>query len=459
MSEIKILILEDEVKLRKAIALNLEYNGFSVHEAESGIEALKIMGDHDIEFLLCDLRLPGELDGFEVLAKTKRAYPHIPVIIMTAFGGVEEAVKAMKLGANDYLSKPFEFDELLLKIKKTGEQMKIIRENVKLRKLIKEQHSFDNIIGQSKKMQEVFDKIRLIAPHDTSVLITGSSGTGKELVAKSIHFNSPRYDNNFHAINCAALPKDLMESELFGHVKGAFTGATRTHKGLFLEASKGSLFLDEVGELPLDVQAKFLRVLEEQKVRPIGSSDLYDVDVRIITATSKNLEAEASSGNFREDLFYRLNVVQINLPDLSERIEDIPLLIDHFTKMFGEKLGRQVILSEGIKRQLMTKKWKGNVREFANFIERLILLSKEDFIESMEFFDTNGPLESIKISIPEKLTSLKEVKNEIEKITEVEMIKKAIALTEGNHTKAAKILGISHRSLLYKLKEHKEMLN
>ena len=459
MAKANILILEDELKLRQAIALNLKREDYVSFQAESGKEALEILLHEDINFLLCDLRLPGEMDGMEVLKTVKAKYPEIPVIIMTAFGGVEEAVKAMKLGAYDYLPKPFEMDELILKLYKASDQIKLIRENIKLKELVKEQHSFDNIIGKSEKMQEVFNKIRLIAPHDTTVLITGNSGTGKELVAKAIHFNSNRCEKDFFAINCAALPKELMESELFGHTKGAFTGATKSHKGLFLEASGGSLFLDEIGELPLDVQAKFLRILEEKKVRQVGGSELFDVDVRIITATSKNLENEVEAGNFREDLFYRLNVVQISLPELSERIEDIPLLVDHFIALFNKKLHKNLELSNKAKNQLMQKKWKGNVRELANFIERIILFSEDDLIDNIDFLNKESTTDAISLTIPEKFTSLKEVKNKVEKIAEIEMIKRAIASCNGNHTKAAKLLGISHRSLLYKLKEYQDSLN
>jgi len=458
MPKANILILEDEKKLRQALVINLRNEGFGAFEAENGMEALKIMEEKEVNYLLCDLRLPGELNGLDVLKEVKSRFPDVPVIIMTAFGGVEEAVEAMKLGAHDFISKPFEMDELILKLQKADEQIKLIKENTRLKELIQEKHSFDNIIGKSEKMQEVFNKIRLIAPHDTTVLITGDSGTGKELVAKSIHFNSPRARKGFFAINCAALPKELIESELFGHVKGAFTGAAKSYKGLFLEASGGTLFLDEVGELPLDVQAKFLRVLEEKKVRQVGGSESFDTDVRIIAATSKNLQKEVNSNNFREDLFYRLNVVQIYLPDLSQRLEDIPLLVDHFVSLYNEKLQRNAKLTEHAKKQLMTKKWKGNVRELSNFIERLILLSQDDLIEDVDFASPEQSPDSIRLTIPERFTSLKEVKNEIEKITEIEMIKRAIILTGGNHTKAAKLLGISHRSLLYKLKEYRNML-
>ncbi|MBU1627088.1 sigma-54 dependent transcriptional regulator, partial [bacterium] len=413
MAHSYILILEDEKKLRQVISLNLRREGFEVLEAETGNQALDILNDRNIDYLLCDLRLPGEMDGLEVLEKTRALYPNIPVIIMTAFGGIDEAVKAMKLGAHDYLPKPFEINELILKLRKAKEQIELIKENIRLKELVKEKHSFDNIIGKSEIMQDVFNKIRLIAPHDTTVLITGSSGTGKELVAKAIHFNSQRSNKGFYAINCAALPKELMESELFGHVKGAFTGATKSHNGLFLEASGGSLFLDEIGELPLDVQAKFLRVIEEKKVRQVGGTESFDVDVRFIAATSKNLSDEVEGKNFREDLFYRLNVVQIRLPDLSERIEDIPLLVDYFVGFFNKKLKRTVRLSQETNNQLMRKRWKGNVRELANFIERLILLSHDDLIESVDFFSpSETSMEPIKLDIPDRFISLKEVKKE-----------------------------------------------
>ena len=458
MIEGNILILEDEIKLRNAIALNLKRQGFAVFEAEDGPEALGFLKEKEVDYLLCDLRLPGEMDGMEVLEEARKLYPDIPVIIMTAFGGVEDAVKAMKLGAYDYIPKPFEMEELILKLGKANEKKELIKENTRLKELVLEKHSFGNIIGKSHEMLGVFEKIKLIAPHDTTVLLTGNSGTGKELVAKAIHYNSHRNRKGFYAINCAALPKELMESELFGHARGAFTGATKAYKGLFREASGGTLFLDEIGELPLDVQAKFLRVIEERKVRQVGGAESLNVDVRIITATGKNLAIEVENKNFREDLFYRLNVVQINMPDLSERIEDIPLLVDHFVTIYNRKLGRNLKLGKHAINQLMTRKWKGNVRELSNFIERLILLSKEDLIESVDLFTPDEPTDSLNLSIPGRFTSLKEVKSEVEKITEIEMIKRAIILTEGNHTKAAKLLGISHRSFLYKLKEYKEEL-
>jgi two-component system response regulator AtoC len=359
----------------------------------------------------------------------------------------------MKLGAYDYISKPFKPDEIILTLRKAQEREQLRRENQLLRKEVAKEYSFENIVSKNEEMQKIFDVIKKIAPYKSTVLITGESGTGKELIARALHYNSERSQNPFLPINCGAIPENLLESELFGHAKGAFTDAIRTKKGLFEEADGGTLLLDEIGELPGQLQVKLLRVLQEGEVRRIGESKSIQVDVRIVSATVKDLVKEVNEGRFREDLFYRLNVLPIHIPPLRERKEDIPLLIHHFIKKYNEVMNKNVAgVDQKALEALMNYKWYGNVRELENTIERAIVLTDKDHIEvenlPVEVQDFKGELQFEVFSDEE--CSIKKAS----KTLEINLIKKALRKTKGNHTHAARLLEISHRALLYKIKEY-----
>jgi two-component system response regulator AtoC len=371
---------------------------------------------------------------------------------MSAYGTIDDAIEAMKMGAYDYVSKPFKPDEILLALKKAEERERLRRENLQLRKEIKKEYSFENIIAKSAEMHRIFEAVRKVADYRTTVLITGESGTGKELIAKAIHFHSDRGAGPFVAINCGAIPDNLLESELFGHVKGAFTDATRNKKGLFEEADGGTLLLDEIGELPKFLQVKILRVLQDSEIRRVGDTKTNKVDVRIIAATVKDLAREVSKNAFREDLYYRLNVIPIHLPPLRDRREDIPLLVQHFIKKCNEQLETRIqgIASEAIS-ALMDYAWLGNVRELENTIERAMVLSDTDHIRLDQLPDRI--LEGNRTGSQdagEKDLSIKKAARRIER----DLIAKALERTQGNRTHAARLLEISHRTLLYKIEEY-----
>jgi two-component system response regulator AtoC len=372
---------------------------------------------------------------------------------MSAYGTVDIAIEAIKLGAYDYISKPFKPDEVILTLKKAEERELLRRENELLRKEVKKEYSFENIISKNKQMQKIFEVITKVAQYKSTILITGESGTGKELVARALHYNSDRAQNAFVAVNCGAIPENLLESELFGHAKGAFTDAIRTKKGLFEEADGGTLFLDEIGELPPQLQVKLLRVLQEGEIRRIGESKPIQVDVRIVAATVKDLVKEVNEGRFRDDLFYRLNVLPIHIPPLRERNEDIPLLTAHFIRKYGEVMSKNVVgIDSRALEALMDYKWYGNVRELENTIERAIVLADRENIEV-----ENLPLEIQNFQEEIPLEPLAEEEYSIKKSSrflEMNLIKKALKKTKGNHTHAAKLLEISHRALLYKIKEY-----
>jgi two-component system response regulator AtoC len=359
----------------------------------------------------------------------------------------------MKLGAYDYISKPFKPDEVILTLRKGEEREQLRRENQLLRKEVSKEYSFENIVSKNEKMQKIFDVIRKIAQYKSTVLITGESGTGKELVARALHYNSDRSQNPFIPVNCGAIPENLLESELFGHVKGAFTDAIRTKKGLFEEADGGTLFLDEIGELPGQLQVKLLRVLQEGEIRRIGESKSIKTDVRIVAATVKDLSKEVNEGRFREDLFYRLNVLPIHIPPLRERKEDIPLLIHHFIKKYNQSMNKNITdVHHHVLEILMNYKWYGNVRELENTIERAIVLTDKEHIElenlphEIQNFKEELPLEPLF----DEEYSIKKAS----KVLEISLINKALMKTKGNHTHAARLLEISHRALLYKIKEY-----
>jgi two-component system response regulator AtoC len=373
--------------------------------------------------------------------------------MMSAYGTVDIAIEAIKLGAYDYISKPFKPDEVILTLKKAEERERLRRENELLRKEVKKEYSFENIISKNKQMQKMFEVITKVAQYKSTILITGESGTGKELVARALHYNTDRAQNPFVAVNCGAIPENLLESELFGHAKGAFTDAIRTKKGLFEEADGGTLFLDEIGELPPQLQVKLLRVLQEGEIRRIGESKPIQVDVRIVAATVKDLVKEVNEGRFRDDLFYRINVLPIHIPPLRERNEDVPLLTAHFIRKYSQAMSKNVVgIDSRALEALMNYKWYGNVRELENTIERAIVLADRENIE-ME----NLPLEIQNFQEEIPLEPLAEEEYSIKKSSrflEMNLIKKALKKTKGNHTHAAKLLEISHRALLYKIKEY-----
>jgi len=392
-----------------------------------------------------------EMDGLSFLKAAKEKNLDSTIIMMSAYGTIDLAVEAMKHGAYDYVSKPFKPDEIILTLKKAEERERLRKENIFLKKEIKKEFGFENMITKNGKMFQIFETIHKISDYDTSVLIIGESGTGKELVAKAIHYNSKRNGKPFIAINCGAIPENLLESELFGYVKGAFTDAYQNKKGLFEEANGGTLLLDEIGELPSNLQVKLLRALQEGEVRKIGDTKQIKLDVRIIAATSRNLAQEARKDNFREDLFYRLNVIQIDLPPLRERREDIPLLVNHFINRYNEKHHLKVKnISSAALNILVEYDWQGNIRELENAIERAIILSESSCIEVSALPPDIRKSETFE---DKELGNDEYSIKKIHLIMEEQLIIKALNKTNGNRTQASKLLEISHPSLLSKMKE------
>ncbi len=447
----KVLIVDDESGMRHMLSVLLEREGYAIDTAVDGQEGLNKIKANQYDLVLCDIRMP-EMDGLTFLESTKNLNRSLPVIMMSAFGNVDTAIEAMKKGAYDYVSKPFKADEILMRLQRLTAQERLMFENQALKRVLHEESSFGNIIARSPRMLDIFDTIRKIAEFKTTVLITGESGSGKELIARAIHFNSPRANKPFIAINCSAIPETLLESELFGYVKGSFTGANRDKKGLFEEASGGTLFLDEVGDLPLSLQVKLLRAIQEEEVRRVGASQTQKIDVRIITATLRNLAEEIKKGSFREDLFYRLNVLPIHLPPLRERKEDVPLLVDNFLKKFNKELGKNVSkTSPEALQHLMDYSWPGNVRELENTVERAMVLESGPELLAAHLPDNVKNIE-INPAIRAAANELSIKKMMV--IMEQELIKKALEKTAGNRTWAAKLLEISHRALLYKIKRY-----
>jgi two-component system response regulator AtoC len=448
----RVLIVDDEENFRHMLSVILKKEGYDVEAASNGEEALQKVTLSPYDQVLCDIRMP-KMDGLNFLNEAKKAGVDSTIIMMSAYGTVDMAIEAIKLGAYDYISKPFKPDEVILTLKKAEERERLRRENELLRKEVKKEYSFENIISKNKQMQKIFEVITKVAQYKSTILITGESGTGKELVARALHYNTDRAQNPFVAVNCGAIPENLLESELFGHAKGAFTDAIRTKKGLFEEADGGTLFLDEIGELPPQLQVKLLRVLQEGEIRRIGESKPIQVDVRIVAATVKDLVKEVNEGRFRDDLFYRINVLPIHIPPLRERNEDVPLLTAHFIRKYSQAMSKNVVgIDSRALEALMNYKWYGNVRELENTIERAIVLADRENIE-ME----NLPLEIQNFQEEIPLEPLAEEEYSIKKSSrflEMNLIKKALKKTKGNHTHAAKLLEISHRALLYKIKEY-----
>jgi DNA-binding NtrC family response regulator len=443
-----ILVVDDDADMRSLLCDVLQGRGHQCTGVGNGQEALKQLGEEDYAVVVTDLRMKG-MQGTELLAEIKHRHPDVGVILMTAFGSVETAVEAMRHGASDYLTKPVKTEELVRVVERAIREAALRREVSRLRKEVRKEYSFHHILGKSKPMQVLFDLIRRVADSPTNVLITGESGTGKELVAKAIHYNSDRRDAPFVPVNCAAIPEQLLESELFGHMRGAFTDAKVDKRGLFEEAQKGTLFLDEISELPLMLQAKLLRAIQEREIRRVGATKSISVDVRIIAATNLNLAEEVKNKRFREDFYYRLNVIELRLPPLRERREDIPILVDSFLKKCAEFRGKQVKgLSEGALGMLVDYAWPGNVRELENVIERAVTLSHGEMIGADDLpVQVQGSRGERRIldEAAERTLPLHEV--------EKEYIVKILEKTGGNKYQAAHVLGIDRKTLYRKLAE------
>jgi two-component system response regulator AtoC len=446
----RVLVVDDEENLRLVLRTLLRRHGYEVEAVPTGEEALALVDSFGPDVVLTDVRMP-KMGGLDLLATLKAKGNEATVIVMSAYGNMDMAVEAMKAGAYDYVQKPFKPDEVVLALKKAEERESLRRENRALRDEIRKEHRFEDILAKSGKMQDIFRTIAKISEYKTTVLVTGESGSGKELVARAIHQRSKRH-GPFVAVNCGAIPENLLESELFGHKKGAFTDAVNDRRGLFEEATGGSLFLDEIGELPLSLQVKLLRVLEDEKIRRLGDTRDLQVDVRIITATHRDLTAETKAGRFREDLFYRLNVLLIHCPALRERREDIPLLIDHFLARNNARLGTDIRgLDTEARRLLYEYAWPGNVRELENTIERAMVLCEGEMVTAADLPErVREARDPVQMQLASGELSVKKTMRIIEEI----LIRRALQKTKGNRTRAAEVLEISHRALLYKIKDY-----
>ena len=440
-----ILIVEDEKILRISLADALKNEGYTVYAVEDGESAIQALVEGDFSLVITDIRLPGA-DGMEILKKSLKELPSTPVIIITAYGSIDDAVEAMRHGAFDYITKPFDLDEILETVKKALDIQSITEENIRLKQEIRRYYGAPNIIGESKAMQSIFALLDKVSRTDSTVLILGESGTGKELIASTIHFQSSRKDKPIIRVNCAALPENLIESELFGYEKGAFTGASGLKPGRFDLAHEVSIFLDEIGDLPLLTQTKILRVLEERSFERLGATASVSVDVRIIAATNKNLEQEVKIGSFREDLYYRLNVIPVILPPLRQRKADIALLVDAFTRRFNDQMGTSVSFSAEAVEALMAYSFPGNVRELLNVVERCIALAVDDTIRPADLPAHISKANRNKTA----LASLQEVTAEAEKNHIISILR----LTKGNRTQSAEILGVSRKTLWEKINLH-----
>ncbi len=450
----RLLIIDDEENMRHMLSALLKKSGYIVDTASDGYEGLQMVSQTEYNFVLCDIKMPN-MDGMEFLKSAGDTIKATTVIMMSAYGTIDTAVKAMKLGAYDYISKPFKTDEVRLALKKAEEREGLKRENIFLKERIQKietKYNFGSMVAKSKAMQSVFLLATKVAQYNTTVLVSGESGTGKELVARGIYLAGDRSKMPLVTINCGGIPENLLESEFFGYRKGAFTGADKDKKGLFEEADKGTIFLDEIGELPQSLQVKILRVLQENEIRMIGDTKVKKVDVRVIAATSRNLNDEVRAGVFREDLFYRLNVLPVRLPPLRERTEDIPLLSQYFIDRFNIKLGKDIKgIAPAAMSLLLKHNWPGNVRELENVIERAVILS-----EKMILLPENLPAElgaktgTSRMDDFFKGFSIKAAQKVIEK----RLITRALEATGNNRTKAAQLLEISHPSLLSKIKAY-----
>jgi two-component system response regulator PilR (NtrC family) len=451
-----LLIVEDEALLREAIAEQLTEHSFQVVQVGTGEEALARLEEFAFDVVLTDLRMPGEIGGSEVLSAALERYPDIVVIVMTGFGTVRDAVAAIRQGASDFLTKPFPFDELHHALRTALERRRLRSENAYLRTQLAERHRFEGLIGRSRPMRELFQVLETISGSSSTILITGETGTGKELVARAIHHNSPRRDQRFVALNCGAIPESLLEAELFGHVRGAFTGAVGNRAGRLEQAHRGTLFLDEVGTMSMALQAKLLRVLQEREFERIGETKPTRIDVRVIAATNSDLEAMVRTGTFRGDLFYRLKVIPVVLPALRDRRDDIPLLVQHFLDRFAgaeREAAGTVGFSQEAMRLLMAFDWPGNVRQLENVVERALALSPHTadipataLPDEVRFADAAGPRWDV--HLPETGLDLEASVNMVER----RLILQALDRTQGNKRKAAELLRVKRTTLVEKLK-------
>lgn len=445
----RILIVDDELSMREFLAILLEREGYEAVMASSASEALSMLENCLFDLVISDVQMPG-LNGIELLGRIKAKSPATAVLMMTAFSAAEQAVEAMKLGAYDYIAKPFKIDEIKILVRNALEKSDLKRENTLLKQTVQHRDSFCGIIGNSPKMREIFDLIQKVAPSSSSVMILGESGTGKELVAKAIHDNSPRRLKPFVAVNCGAIPESLIESELFGHKKGSFTGAVADRAGLFEQGEGGTLFLDEISELPLLMQTKLLRVLQEREFRRVGGTQVQKTDVRILTASNRDLLGHVKAGAFREDLFYRINVVQINLPALRERIEDIPILVDHFFRKYSSSEPHGDEITSGALKALMNYSFPGNIRELENLVERSLILDSSMITENnlpAQVRSLYNPSFSTEVNIPDEGMELEPLLENLEK----QYLLKALEKTGGAKKKAGELLGMSFRSFRYRL--------
>lgn len=443
----KVLVVDDDLGMCGMLSDVLKEEGFSVHTTGESFEASKILKKEEFDVIVTDLKMKG-LKGLDLLEVAHKVAPMTPVIIITAFGTIESAIKAMKMGAYDYITKPFQMDELVLTVRKALENRLLKKEVIRLRKEVESRYDFHQLIGKSPSMQKIYDLIERISDSLSNVLITGESGTGKELVAKAIHYNGVRKEGPFVAINCAAIPETLLESELFGYKKGAFTDAKSDKKGLIFEANEGTLFLDEITEMPLTLQAKLLRVIEEREVRPLGDTNSYPIDVRIISTSNRDIASLIQQGRFREDLYYRLKVIDIEMPPLRERKEDIPILVQHFIHKFSKELKKAVSsVPEDALKILLNYSWPGNIRELENIIQRAITLSQHEVILPEDL--PASIIQKIDEKLFEKALEEKFTLDQLEK----EYIKRVLIETGGNKSKAAERLGLDRKTLYRKLEE------
>ncbi|MCR9096865.1 MAG: sigma-54 dependent transcriptional regulator [bacterium] len=452
----RILVIDADAAVREDLEIVLSDEGYEVQTADRGETALDRIETSTVDAVLLDLHVPG-LEGFDLLPQIARHLPGVPIIVMSAVGDERLAVEAIQRGAYDYLAKPIQPSEIRLTLLKAHQREVLRRKTELLQRDMKQSLGERAIVAASDGMIELLEMLERTAGYKSTVLVTGESGTGKEVIARAIHAQSPRREAPFVAINCGAIPENLLESELFGHAKGAFTGASRAHRGLFAEADQGTLFLDEIAELPVSLQVKLLRAIQEEEVRPVGETKSQRVDVRVIAATARDLEREIAEGRFREDLFYRLNVVRLEVPPLRERREDIPLLVDHFLARFRDELGKPVrTVADETLDLLVGYDWPGNVRELENLIERAVILTDGDTIEAGSLPSVVGEPKSLPTAPPALEDEPDEDLNlkRARKCFEAGLIRKALARTGGNRTHAARLLEISHRALLYKIKDY-----
>jgi two-component system NtrC family response regulator len=446
---LRVLLVDDDASLRRVVEYQLGEAGHQVRSLATGEEAVEALREGPFDLILTDLRMPG-LDGIGLLERARVLCPEGVVIVITAHGDVATAVRAMQLGALDFLEKPFTRERLLVAVRKAAELRRLRDENRRLRALVQEQGAFESIIGSSPALQAALADLKLAASSDATVLILGESGTGKELAARALHLNSPRREGPFVVVNCASIPESLIESELFGHRKGAFTGATEERRGKFEIASGGTIFLDEIGELPIGLQPRLLRVLQEGEVDKVGENQPIRVDVRVVASTHQDLEARVREGTFREDLWYRLNVVPLRLPPLRERAEDLPVLVEHFLLKHAKRHGRPVprVAPEVIDR-LQRHAWPGNVRELENLLERLVVLARSDALAEADLpasMRGEGPsYGGLRVEIPASGIVLEEV--------ERGLLREALRRSGGNQSQAARLLGISRQTLIYRIKK------